>query len=225
MADPMIGWKPLLAWWSEELMRTGLAERVSPPTESPDWLGFEPATDSDIATLEARLGLILPPSYRSFLMTTNGWRITTRFIYRIRPAAEVNWFRVENENWVQVYEQCVPKLSADYDYRNLCRYTEDGTEVDYHPGHMKSLLQISDVGDGVYLLNPEAVTHDGEWEAWFFANWMAGPRRFPSFAHLLLREFATFRELEKITGPELPKLPIPERNVPRISARSQHRSE
>jgi hypothetical protein len=37
------------------------------------WLGTAGATGEELAALEARLGLTLPPSYRSFLETTNGW--------------------------------------------------------------------------------------------------------------------------------------------------------
>ncbi len=101
----MVDWKPILTWWSSVLMSSDLARHVSPPPDSSDWLGFEPATEHDIETLEARLGLILPPSYRSFLLTTNGWRVTSHAIYRVRPAAEVDFFRVENEQWVELYAE------------------------------------------------------------------------------------------------------------------------
>src|SRR5260370_1627387 len=85
---------------------------------------------------------------------------------------------------------------------------------------MSSLVQISDVGDGVYLLNPQAVAPDGEWEAWFFANWVPGARRYPSFAHLLLRDYAAFRKLQNVKGRmrRLPKLVTPGPTVPRIPA-------
>jgi len=36
------------------------------------WLGSPPATEEAIQALEARLRRPLPPSYRAFLMTTNG---------------------------------------------------------------------------------------------------------------------------------------------------------
>ena len=67
----------------------------------------------------------------------------------------------------------------------------------YLSAHMACLVQISDVDDGVYLLNPAAVTPDGEWEAWFFANWVPGPRRFPSFAHMMLSEYRSFAAWRK----------------------------
>lgn len=51
--------------------------------------------------------------------------------------------------------------------------------------HSKSA--ISDIGDdAVYLLNPQVLTEDGEWEAWSFAAWLPGAVRFPSFWDLIL---------------------------------------
>jgi cell wall assembly regulator SMI1 len=88
----MLDWTALLKRWSKELSQTELAKRLDPPAESSDWLGFAPAADDDIAAAERRLGVLLPPSYRAFLKTSNGWRRTTPFIGRVRPVAEINWF-------------------------------------------------------------------------------------------------------------------------------------
>jgi hypothetical protein len=148
-------------------------------------------------------------------LTSNGWQRTTPFINRIRPTQEVNWFGVENEQWVEVYSDSGSTL-ADEEYYV---YGEDSAS-DHRAEHMPSLLQISDVEDGVYLLNPEAVTPDGEWEAWFFANWIPGARRYPSFAHLMQREYESFASLEKIKRArhKLPNLETPGPDVPRIPA-------
>src|SRR5262249_28866812 len=40
------------------------------------------------------------------------------------------------------------------------------------------------------LLNPMVVWPDGEWEAWFFANWLPGAARYPSFADWICYELA-----------------------------------
>src|SRR3954451_19134731 len=105
----MIDWPTFMTRWSTQLMTTQLAGRVAPPPDSPDWLGYAPATDDEIADLERRLCLLLPPSYDAFLRTSNGWRRTTSFIGRIRPAAEVNWFRIENESWADIYAEAGSK--------------------------------------------------------------------------------------------------------------------
>jgi hypothetical protein len=201
-------------------MKTELGQRVEPPPESPDWLGFTAAATGDIEELEHRLGVLLPPSYKAFLLTSNGWGRTTAFVNRIRPTQEVNWFRVENEQWVEVYSDSGSSL-ADEEYYDYGK----GDASDHRAEHMSSLLQISDVEDGVYLLNPEAVTPDGEWEAWFFANWIPGARRYPSFVHLMFREYESFAKLEKIQRSlrRLPKLEAPAPDVPRIPAKRPHK--
>lgn len=212
----MLDWNSLLKRWSKELSQTELAKRLDPPAESAHWLGFAPVSDEEIAEAERRLGVLLPPSYRAFLKTSNGWRRTTTFIGRVRPVAEINWFRVENEEWAEIYAEQGSDL-PDTEYFD---YSE-GSAPDHRASHMKSLLQISDVDDGVYLLNPEAVTPDGEWEAWFFASWIPGAERYPSFAHLMISQYQSFRELDELPPPTdpVPTLPIPAPDVPRIAAK------
>lgn len=113
-----INWRPFLTRWSRELMASDLAARVRPDPQSPEWLGFDPAGEQDLTNLESRLGMVVPPSYRSFMLVTNGWRRTTFAIDRVRPAAEVGWFRVENEQWVDAYAECGSDLPDEeyYDY-------------------------------------------------------------------------------------------------------------
>ncbi len=58
------------------------------------------------------------------------------------------------------------------------------------------MLEISDVGDSaIYLLNPQIVTADGEWQAWFFSNWNPGAVRHRSFQELMVAERNAFRYL------------------------------
>jgi hypothetical protein len=47
------------------------------------WLGEPGATDEEISSAEHRLGMRLPPSYRSFLAVSNGFRDISPFIYRL----------------------------------------------------------------------------------------------------------------------------------------------
>ena len=211
----MLDWHELLSQWSKDLSATDLAKGIVPPPASPDWLGFPPATDDEIADLENRLGLALPPSYKAFLKVSNGWRMTNCFISCVRPASRVDWFRVENETWVEIFSE----QGDDREDAKHFQYTIHGAE--YHRAEdMKFLLQISDVGDGVYLLNPEAVTPDGEWEAWFFANWIPGASRYPSFAHLMIAEYHSFARMERIDSPAgtFPFPDIPGPQIPRVRA-------
>jgi hypothetical protein len=60
--------------------------------------------------------------------------------------------------------------------------------------YLEHTLEISTRGDSsVYLLNPKIVGADGEWEAWFFANWAAGAYRYKSFAEMMLAHYQDFQ--------------------------------
>ena len=63
--------------------------------------------------------------------------------------------------------------------------------------YLKNSIVVSDMGDdAVLLLNPNIVQPNGEWEAWFFANWIAGAERWPSFWHLMQNLYQEFVELD-----------------------------
>jgi hypothetical protein len=119
------------------------------------WLGTRGATPDELASLEQRIGLNLPPSYRSFLATTNGWGPTSFAVARLLSADEVMRFSDGEPEIVRIWE--------------------DGEEG---PG-LRSAVQISTVFDGaVCLLVPTALT---EWETWFFASWQSGVDTYPNF--------------------------------------------
>lgn len=47
------------------------------------------------------------------------------------------------------------------------------------------------MGDAaIYVLNPQIVTPEGEWEAWLFADWLPGAARYRSFQDLMQAEYA-----------------------------------
>jgi HEAT repeat protein len=62
------GWPAVLERWHRAARRHGKKDGI--PVMQPS------ATEKEIAALEGRLGRRLPPSYRSFLLTTNGLSIT-----------------------------------------------------------------------------------------------------------------------------------------------------
>ena len=214
----MIDWPELLRHWSAELMASDLADQVTPPPTAADWLGYPPASDADVAALQARLGLVLPPSYVAFLKASSGWRRLTFAIDRLRPAAEVERFGLENENAVEIFAD----VDDDRPDAEFYEYP-DGAAHGHRAAHMKHLVQVSDDEDGVLLLNPRAVTPDGEWEAWFFASWVPGAQRYPSFAHLMVGQFRSFREVQKVPsgGWVPPTLPVPSATAKRRSAKKE----
>lgn len=182
-------WRPFLEQYSRELLAfSDIRAKVSDDVIQSIWMGYEPAAAEDIDELESRIGAQLPDSYRQFLETSNGWRSSGGSIYEIFPTRKVQWFRTNNREWIDAYLEPAkeePLLSID----EHCIYGDNQDPCRFRLEYLESTLQISEEGDSaVYLLNPEIKTFDGEWEAWFFANWLAGATRYPSFWDLLHAE-------------------------------------
>jgi hypothetical protein len=171
--------------------------QLSRETLNSRWLGFPGASLEDIQIAEKRLGVELPPSYRQFLQTSNGWRNSGGSIYRIWSTNEIAWFRERNQQWIDAYTAPADDLPAIPD-RDYYVYGKDQDPITLRVEYLQTALEISDVGDaGIYLLNPQVVTKEGEWEAWFFANWLPGAARYRSFQELMEAEYQNFLALSK----------------------------
>jgi cell wall assembly regulator SMI1 len=150
-------WRELLSTWSREILAVDrYREAFSLDVVAAEWLGYPVATQEEIAQAEARLGSALPPSYRTFLTVTNGWRRTTHLVARVQPVSEIGWYRdvapealagwLEGEHWsVQQYGRA-----------DDAPLTGEGLEV---------ALAISDYEDGIYMLLPRPTSPDGAWSA------------------------------------------------------------
>jgi hypothetical protein len=171
-------------------------EDLSESITASGWLGYLGASEAQIAAAEARLGRSLPPSYREFLKISNGWRNWGAFIDKLWSAEEVDWFVVRNASWVGVWADGGDDLE-DLPDDEYFVYGDDQDPVFMRHEHLKTALEVSDVGDSaIMLLNPQVITPDGEWEAWFFANWLPGARRYRSFWDMLHDEHLSFLEIE-----------------------------
>ncbi len=213
-------WRPFLEQVSRDLLEDiRIREDLTEDVVESCWLGYESASEKEITDLETRLGKHLPPSYRSFLAETNGWRDCGPFIYKLWPCSEVRWFRERNQDWIDAYTHPEnsgveiiypdgqsppePKPITDEEY---FIYGEEQDSCRFRTEYLQSALEISDVGDSaILLLNPEVVNDAGEWEAWLFANWMPGAHRYRSFRELMQGEHESFLRLRKELGPEKSK--------------------
>ncbi|HLY25044.1 MAG TPA: SMI1/KNR4 family protein, partial [Aggregatilineales bacterium] len=104
---PTYNWKPFLEQWSSELIGADQEDVRRLPAEmvASGWLGNPGASEEQIAALEARLGLTLPPSYSQFLAVTNGWRLVGFGLDLVLFGTEdVNWFRTLNPIWLAQLE-------------------------------------------------------------------------------------------------------------------------
>lgn len=192
-------WRPFLEQYSRDLVSDRqLKNQLPEEVIRSGWMGFEPATPQQVRDLEVRIGAKLPESYRQFLATSNGWRQSGGFIYEILPCDKVEWLRVNNQEWIDAYIEPATG-QAPLSVEEHCVYGDQQESSRFRVEFLQSCLMISDVGDSaVYLLNPEIKTTSGEWEGWFFANWMAGAVRYPTFWELMQAEWRSFVRLRDI---------------------------
>jgi hypothetical protein len=180
-------WRPFLEQLSRAVLASPYVERFELPPEviESGWLGYPPATDEQIAAAEARLGVTLPPSYKTFLKVTNGWRQTGGAVERLLPVEEIDWMRVLHSDWIDAWMTFGP---GEYD--------PAFDPVDLR--HMPETLVVSAVGDdAIMLLNPAAKKPDGEWQAWFFADWVPGADPYDSFLLMLQQKYETLLHISR----------------------------
>lgn len=151
-----------------------------------DWPGNPGASEQQLFKAEKRLKVKFPPSYRTFLSTSNGLRLASDHLKVLRGAEDIKWFRKEHADWLEAYQMSDEPLNViEQVYFN---YTEADC-VMFEIKHLAQTLCISELGDAaVVLLNPMVVWPDGEWELWFFANWLPGAIRYRSFADWMRKE-------------------------------------
>lgn len=183
-------WKAFLVDMSARALADGGEHQraISEQQRQSGWLGEKPASEELILDAEKRLGQRLPPSYRAFLRETNGFGPVTHSIHRMRPLTEINWFRNEEPETIEIWQEYV-----DSDEPDDAVYLQYGNyQRGFRARYMKNALQISDRSEGdVILLIPEVLNDEGEWETWYFGPAFAGAWRFPSFQEFMEGE-ATF---------------------------------
>jgi hypothetical protein len=153
-----------------------------------------PATESEIREAEARLGISLPPSYRSFLLISNGWRPFYRFEECLFPVQQIDRFRIcDPENFASfesAHERTLrifgDELFSVSDEVYLNYEETHGIRRQYYGDSL--LIGASWEGFGAklrkeghaFLLNPQIVFPNGEWETISAAR-PASNGRFRSF--------------------------------------------
>jgi hypothetical protein len=191
-------WEEWLQTWNRKLLarydptkyNAFVDPLVTPEIVASGWLGSPGASEAQIAGLETRLGTTLPPSYRSFLRVSNGFLQPGVIVPRLLPIEEVAWLRDVDSETIEIWTEGLsgsPESNADVPERRL-----------------SAALRISareTVGSAIYLLDPQSVNAEGEWEAWYFAHWVPGVDRFPSFRALMQSE------LDKLLAPPPPPPP------------------
>ncbi|MBW4641254.1 MAG: SMI1/KNR4 family protein [Gloeocapsa sp. UFS-A4-WI-NPMV-4B04] len=194
-------WHELLIQWSRELIAANeFIQDIPLEIIASRWLGYPGATEDQIAQAEARLGAKLPPSYREFLKVTNGWRQLNYFICKLWSTDEIEWLVVRHRNdlinpWLEGYTSNGLDSMSISDEKYLVYGEEHDPDI-MRVEYLQTALEISDMGDAaILLLNPQILTMEGEWEAWFFASWLPGTKRYPSFWEMMQSEHQSFLDL------------------------------
>lgn len=195
----MTDWPEFLKQLSHEVLADESVRSMIPAEMiEAGWLGYPPATEKELVKLEKRLKTPLPPSYREFLLVSNGWKFPGAFIYDMLPADKVGWFRKLHGDWIEAWlegEETVGE-PIEVTHEEHCVYGPDQNCCKFRTQYWRETLAISEIGDSaIYLLNPKVVNANGEWEAWFFANWSPGATRYRSFGEMMQAE------LERIVRP------------------------
>lgn len=182
----------------ERFIRGNNAELITDVQRETNWLGKPGATEAELTQVEERLQQWLPPSYRSFLAASNGFGPIGYFIYDLYSIAEVDWLAVKDAFVVELWEEdLVPEDNPELADERYLRYDSSQNAGILRPGHMRQCLMISNWGDAGFLaLNP-AIQHEGEWEAWHFANWNPGAVRYRSFAELMQNSLKRYIDLRQ----------------------------
>lgn len=191
-----------------------------------EWPGNAGASEELLAAIEKRLKVTLPPSYRAFLAASNGWRQASRAVPVLRAAEKIKWFRKEHADWVEAYAVVDPREVRPVPEQEYFNYASEDS-INFDARHLGQTLCVSELGDSaVLLLNPMVVWSDGEWETWFFANWLPGATRYRCFADWMRQELAqlldeTFEHSTK--AGELPTVYLdgPAKSLRRIRPREE----
>lgn len=187
----IVDWKPWLTLWSREWISSAEPGGLEPEVVRDGWLGYAPATPEAVAAAEARLGVRLPPSYREFLLTTDGWRDAGIFVWQMRGTASVGWLRDIESFWAEGWD--------DY---YAPQWDEGDDQVPSTRNPFSTGLMVSlEADSGVLFLDPEDVDEAGEWAAYSHFSWRAEPpTRFRSFAALMGDLYAEFHRMRHPEG-------------------------
>lgn len=221
-------WNSFLRQWSQAILESMTEEQLSqlpPDVIESQWLGYPGATEPQLAQVEAQLRMPLPPSYREFLKVSNGWRQTTPFIHKLWSTEGIALFASRHLQWIEAFTETHESAHLSFDQSEELdglweplsvsddEYFIYGEEQDCSQmrlEYLKTAIEISDVGQSaIYLLNPQVVSPSGEWEAWFFADWLPGADRYRSFQEMMEAEYQNFLELRDTVSEPVVELSEP----------------
>lgn len=178
-------WRPFLERWSADWVDSPGERARKERKEWTDadeevlrerWLGFPAADEDRIAALEERLDVTLPPTYRSFLATTDGWRHAGPFIRSIGTAEDVR--------------RCQEVGAPGGGTSGRPDRWQGSLDAEVRDSALE--LPVDSEAGGI-VLDPGDVNADGEWAAYVHSG-RSGERavRYESFMELMQALFRQF---------------------------------
>lgn len=159
--------------------------------------GYDPAVMDNISKKEKELKVTFPKSYVDFLLTSNGWR---------QPQFDDNDGEIIPVEKVGLFSDVYPKEYNTVISLNVFNseddYSEEQDPVYFNVGDFEKSIAISEsVNGGLYLINANKISPEGEFSIWFYSPRHPGVYKFTSFAHLM--QYAYIKSIKK------PELDIP----------------
>jgi hypothetical protein len=188
-----MNWKSLLSNVSETLL-LGDDLQDEFKGEGLNWLGYEGASEEEIANTERRLNTSLPPSYKEFLKVSNGFKQLNCFVWNILPVDKIDWLEKFEPTLFDLYSTEFKDAFNPTDEEYFV-YGEKQKSTDFRSEYLINSLAVSEWGDAAMLLLNPKVKFGDEWEAWMFATWHLGPIRYKSFEELMQEEYSSYLEL------------------------------
>ncbi|WJV50617.1 SMI1/KNR4 family protein [Streptomyces flavofungini] len=178
-------WRRFLTRWSEEWADACARDELGADDEEARrarWLGFAPAPPARVAALEKRLGHRLPPSYRTFLEVTDGWRHAGGFVWRLAGTADARWYE-DDAGLAEIFQEGLAEDATREEVLEATIWTR--------------ALELAVDSDVVsVLLDPEDVDEHGEWALYTWAPWRGSPpERHASFWEFMQDAYREFHSL------------------------------
>ncbi|OON66186.1 SMI1/KNR4 family protein [Hymenobacter sp. CRA2] len=133
------------------------------------WLGRAGASTTQIAAKEQALGLTLPADYKAFLLVSDGL-VGSPTDPELLPVAEMGFYRQLEDPELYTITASYADVESDDEAATIAPYVE------------RALLASRVPAEQMLWLIPPAKSGD-DWQTWFFAAWVPGEERYPSFRH------------------------------------------
>jgi hypothetical protein len=185
-----LGTSGFLAFWNDSVLARLKsarfpADRVQAEILRSGTIFRSPATRGDIAALEKRLSLRLPPSLTRLFEQSNGIKGVIEYANEdldFFPCNRVAWLHELDRQLVEIWT----KERFDVSDAEYSRYGQGQNPGAFRSDYLKHIVALGPVVDGgVFLLNPQVPFPDGELEAWDFSVKHPGAIRYRSPNRLL----------------------------------------